>query len=45
MQTWFRCRAHGLEPSDIVKLTTYMVAGQDGERVRDARQNSSVRPR
>ena len=30
--------AHGLGPSDIVKLTTYIVAGQDGERVRDARR-------
>ena len=30
-------RAHGLEPSDIVKLTTFMVAGQDGDAVRAAR--------
>ena len=30
-------RAHGLEPTDIIKLTTFMVAGQDGEAVRAAR--------
>ena len=30
--------AHGRAPSDIVKLTTFIVAGQDGERVRDARR-------
>ncbi|MBI3651921.1 MAG: RidA family protein [Acidobacteria bacterium] len=29
--------AHGLEPTDIVKLTTFMVAGQDGDAVRAAR--------
>lgn len=29
--------AHGLRPSDIVKLTTFMVAGQDGDAVRAAR--------
>lgn len=29
--------AHGLEPSSIVKLTTFMVAGQDGDAVRAAR--------
>jgi 2-iminobutanoate/2-iminopropanoate deaminase len=28
---------HGLEPSSIVKLTTFMVAGQDGNAVRAAR--------
>jgi len=31
-------RAHGLEPSSIIKLTTFMVAGQDGEDVRNARR-------
>ena len=31
-------RAHGLEASSIIKLTTYMVAGQDGEDVRNARR-------
>ena len=31
-------RAHGLEASSIIKLTTFMVAGQDGEAVRDARR-------
>ncbi len=31
-------RAHGLEARDIVKLTTFMVAGQDGEDVRNARR-------
>lgn len=30
-------RAHGMGPSDIVKLTTYVVAGQTGGDVRDAR--------
>jgi 2-iminobutanoate/2-iminopropanoate deaminase len=29
--------AHGLEASDIVKLTTFMVAGHDGSAVRAAR--------
>jgi 2-iminobutanoate/2-iminopropanoate deaminase len=29
--------AHGLGPSDIVKLTTFMVAGHDGDAVRAAR--------
>lgn len=29
--------AHGLAPSSIVKLTTYMVAGHDGDAVRAAR--------
>lgn len=28
---------HGLAPTDIVKLTTFMVAGQDGDAVRAAR--------
>lgn len=31
-------RAHGLETSNIIKLTTFMVAGQDGEAVRNARR-------
>jgi enamine deaminase RidA (YjgF/YER057c/UK114 family) len=31
-------KAHGLEASNIVKLTTFMVAGQDGEAVRTARR-------
>jgi 2-iminobutanoate/2-iminopropanoate deaminase len=31
--------AHGLAPSSIVKLTTYMVAGHDGDAVRAARIN------
>ncbi len=31
-------RAHGLEPTSIVKLTTFMVAGQDGDAVRGARR-------
>src|SRR5262249_45534586 len=31
-------RAHGLEPTDIVKLTTFIVAGQDAQGVRQARQ-------
>lgn len=31
-------RAYGLEPSSIIKLTTFMVAGQDGEDVRNARR-------
>jgi enamine deaminase RidA (YjgF/YER057c/UK114 family) len=30
--------AHGVEASSIVKLTTFMVAGQDGEAVRNARR-------
>jgi enamine deaminase RidA (YjgF/YER057c/UK114 family) len=30
-------RAHELGPTDIVKLTTFMVAGQDGHAVRAAR--------
>jgi len=30
--------AHGLTATDIVKLTTFMVAGQDGEAVRTARR-------
>jgi 2-iminobutanoate/2-iminopropanoate deaminase len=30
-------RAHGVGASDIVKLTTFMVAGHDGEAVRAAR--------
>ena len=30
-------RAHDLEPTDIIKLTTFMVAGQDGNAVRAAR--------
>ena len=29
--------AHGLRPSNIVKLTTFMVAGQDGDAFRAAR--------
>jgi 2-iminobutanoate/2-iminopropanoate deaminase len=29
--------AHGLTPTDIVKLTTFMVSGQDGDAVRAAR--------
>ena len=31
-------RAHGVDATSIVKLTTFMVAGQDGEAVRDARR-------
>ena len=31
-------RAHGLEAPSIIKLTTFMVAGQDGEAVRNARR-------
>lgn len=31
-------RAHGLGASSIIKLTTFMVAGQDGEEVRNARR-------
>jgi enamine deaminase RidA (YjgF/YER057c/UK114 family) len=31
-------RAHGLGPSNIIKLTTFMVAGHDGEQVRIARR-------
>ena len=30
-------QAHNLEPSSIVKLTTFMVAGHDGDAVRAAR--------
>lgn len=30
-------RSHGLEPTSIVKLTTFMVAGHDGDAVRTAR--------
>lgn len=30
-------RSRGLEASDIIKLTTFMVAGQDGQAVRNAR--------
>ena len=30
-------RAHGLGPTDIIKLTTFMVAGQSGDAVRAAR--------
>lgn len=30
--------ARGLQPTDIVKLTTFMVAGHDGEQVRVARR-------
>jgi enamine deaminase RidA (YjgF/YER057c/UK114 family) len=30
-------KAHGLGPSSIVKLTTFIVAGQDGNAVRAAR--------
>lgn len=29
--------SHGLGPTDIIKLTTFMVAGQDGDAVRAAR--------
>jgi enamine deaminase RidA (YjgF/YER057c/UK114 family) len=29
--------SHGLGPADIIKLTTFMVAGQDGDAVRAAR--------
>ncbi|MGY9106618.1 MAG: RidA family protein, partial [Alphaproteobacteria bacterium] len=29
--------AHGLKASSIIKLTTYMVADQNGQHVRDAR--------
>lgn len=31
--------AHGLTAADIVKLSTFIVAGQDGSAVRDARLN------
>jgi enamine deaminase RidA (YjgF/YER057c/UK114 family) len=31
-------QAHGLGPSDIIKLTTFMVAGQDGDAVWAARR-------
>ena len=30
-------QAHGLNAADIIKLTTFMVAGQDGDAVRAAR--------
>lgn len=30
-------KAHGLEATSIIKLTTFMVAGQDGDAVRAAR--------
>jgi len=30
-------RSHGLEATDIIKLTTFMVMGQDGDAVRAAR--------
>jgi len=30
-------RSHGLDPADIIKLTTFIVAGQDGDAVRAAR--------
>jgi 2-iminobutanoate/2-iminopropanoate deaminase len=30
-------RTHSLEPADIIKLTTFMVAGHDGDAVRTAR--------
>lgn len=30
-------KAHGLDATSIVKLTTFMVAGQDGNAVREAR--------
>ena len=30
-------RAHDLKPTDLIKLTTFMVAGQDGNAVRTAR--------
>jgi len=30
-------RAHDLAPTDLIKLTTFMVAGQDGNAVRAAR--------
>jgi len=30
-------QAHGLGPTDLIKLTTFMVAGQDGDAVRAAR--------
>lgn len=31
-------QAHDLGPADIIKLTTFMVAGQDGDAVRAARR-------
>ena len=31
-------QSHGFGPTDIVKLTTFMVAGQDGDAVRAARR-------
>lgn len=30
-------QSHGLGPTDLIKLTTFMVAGQDGDAVRAAR--------
>jgi len=33
----FLLRAHRLEPSSIVKLSTFIVAGQNGQAVREAR--------
>ncbi len=30
-------QSHGLDATDIIKLTTFMVAGQDGDAVRAAR--------
>jgi 2-iminobutanoate/2-iminopropanoate deaminase len=30
-------KAHGAAPTHIIKLTTFMVAGQDGQKVREAR--------
>jgi 2-iminobutanoate/2-iminopropanoate deaminase len=33
----FLLRAHGLDPSSIVKLSTFIVAGQDGQAVQEAR--------
>lgn len=30
-------QSHGLVPTDLIKLTTFMVAGQDGDAVRAAR--------
>jgi len=38
-RTSSRCYgAHALGPTDIVKLTTYVVAGRDTQGVREARQ-------
>jgi enamine deaminase RidA (YjgF/YER057c/UK114 family) len=31
-------KSHGLAPTDIIKLTTFMVAGHDGDAVRAARR-------